>query len=123
MVSIFVATSRAVGSVARAALIAVTPKADEMGVHVELEEGSDGHGLVRDVGAVLQILTNLLFNAIAFTPSGRKVRLSLRDDADQTVFTVVDEGPGVPSERAANMFTSRESMRPECAPTHRRASR
>ncbi|HEX6275084.1 MAG TPA: hybrid sensor histidine kinase/response regulator [Polyangiaceae bacterium] len=99
-------------SVARAALIAVTPKADEMGVHVVLEEGADGHALVRDVGAVLQILTNLLFNAISFTPPGRTVRLSLRDDADQSVFVVTDEGPGVPSERAATMFSSRESMRP-----------
>jgi CheY-like chemotaxis protein len=99
-------------SVARAALIAVSPKADEMGVHVVLEEGADGHGLVRDVGAVLQILTNLLFNAISFTPPGRTVRLALRDDAEHCVMSVTDEGPGVPSERAANMFSSRESMRP-----------
>jgi CheY-like chemotaxis protein len=99
-------------SVARAGLIAVTPKADEMGVHVLLEEGADGHGLVRDVGAVLQILTNLLFNAIAFTPSGKTVRLEIRDEGDQCVFAVHDEGPGIPSERAEKLFVARESMRP-----------
>ncbi len=99
-------------SVARAALIAVTPKADETGVHVVLEEGADGHGLVRDVGAVLQILTNLLFNAISFTPSGGTVRLSLRDDGEHCVLSVVDQGPGIPLDRSASLLTARESTRP-----------
>jgi CheY-like chemotaxis protein len=83
-----------------------------MGVHVVLEEGADGHGLVRDVGAVLQILTNLLFNAISFTPSGKTVRLTIRDDSDHCVLAVTDEGPGIPSERVENLFVARESMRP-----------
>lgn len=99
-------------SVARAALIAVTPKADECGVHVLLEESADGHSLVRDVGAVLQILTNLLFNAISFTPSGRTVRLELRDDAGFCVFSVSDEGPGIPADRAATLFSSSDTTRP-----------
>lgn len=98
-------------SVARAAVLAVSPQAEARGVTLELEDSPDGHGLVRDVGAVLQILTNLLFNAIAFTPSGKTVRLGIRDDGPLTVFSVRDEGPGIEASRAENLFSSASSTR------------
>lgn len=98
-------------SVARAAVLAVSPQAEARGVTLDLEESPDGHGLVRDVGAVLQILTNLLFNAIAFTPSGKTVRITVRDDGPLSVFAVRDEGPGIDADRAANLFASSASTR------------
>jgi CheY-like chemotaxis protein len=98
-------------SVARAAVLAVSPQAEARGVTLSLEENADGHGLVRDVGAVLQILTNLLFNAIAFTPSGKTVHLGLRDDGPLTIFSVQDEGPGIEASRAQNLFSSSASTR------------
>jgi CheY-like chemotaxis protein len=98
-------------SVARAAVLAVSPQAEARGVTLVLEESPDGHGLVRDVGAVLQILTNLLFNAIAFTPSGRTVHVTIRDDGPLTVFGVQDEGPGIEASRAQTLFSSSASTR------------
>jgi CheY-like chemotaxis protein len=98
-------------SVARAAVIAVSPQADARGVLLSLEEGPDGHDLVRDVGAVLQILTNLLLNAISFTPPGKHVMLSIRDDGACTVFAVRDEGPGLDAARADSLFSSSTSTR------------
>jgi CheY-like chemotaxis protein len=98
-------------SVARAAILGVTPKAQGAGVALSLEDGPDGHDLVRDVGAVLQILTNLLLNAIAFTPRGRTVTVSIRDEGPVAVFTVCDEGPGIEAARAANLFGGLDSTR------------
>jgi len=98
-------------SVARAAVIAVSPKAEGAGVTLSLEDGPDGHDLVRDVGAVLQILTNLLLNAIAFTPRGRTVHVALRDEGPFAVFTVSDEGPGIEASRAATLFGGLDSTR------------
>ncbi|HEY3493054.1 MAG TPA: hybrid sensor histidine kinase/response regulator [Polyangiaceae bacterium] len=98
-------------SVARAAVLAVTPQAEAHGVVVQLEEGDDGHGFVRDVGAVLQILTNLLLNAIAFTPGGGSVTVGLRDDGACAVFSVRDEGPGIEPSRAATLFDDAQSTR------------
>ena len=98
-------------SVAKAAVLAVTPQAESQGVAVSIEKGSDGHGLVRDVGAVLQILTNLLLNAIAFTPSGRAVRVGVHDDGPFCVFSVEDEGPGIEPSRVANLFSAQASTR------------
>lgn len=98
-------------SVAKAAVLAVTPQAESQGVTVSIEKTSDGHGLVRDVGAVLQILTNLLLNAIAFTPSGRSVRVGVHDDGPFCIFSVEDEGPGIEPSRVANLFASQTSTR------------
>jgi CheY-like chemotaxis protein len=98
-------------SVARAALLGVGPQATERGVALILEDSPDGHDLVRDVGAVLQILTNLLLNAVAFTPPGRTVRVSLQSDGAYNVFVVADEGPGIPPERASTLFSAPTSTR------------
>ena len=98
-------------SVARAAVIAVTPQAEAQGINLQLEDGSDGHGFVRDVGAVLQILTNLLLNAIAFTPAGGTVTVGLRDDGACSIFSVRDEGPGIEPSRAATLFDDAQSTR------------
>lgn len=61
---------------------------------------------------VLQILTNLLLNAIAMSPSGSTVRVEAIAGARGTVvFTVSDEGPGVPPERRATLFDAGLSTR------------
>lgn len=98
-------------SVAKAAVLAVTPQAEGQGITVSIEKTSDGHGLVRDVGAVLQILTNLLLNAIAFTPNGRSVRVGVHDDGPFCIFSVEDEGPGIEPSRVANLFSTQSSTR------------
>jgi CheY-like chemotaxis protein len=98
-------------SVAKAAVLAVGPQAELHGVTVTLERGSDGHGLVRDVGAVLQILTNLLLNAIAFTPRGRLVKVGVHDDGPFCIFSVRDEGPGIEPSRVENLFSAPTSTR------------
>lgn len=54
---------------------------------------------------ILQILTNLLLNAIAVSPAQGMVFLDVTSDAlGQVVFGVADEGPGVPVERRANLL-------------------
>ena len=98
-------------SVAKAAVMAVSPQAESKSIKVSLQAGSDGHGLVRDVGAVLQILTNLLLNAIAFTPEGRSVTVSIEDDGPFCLFRVQDEGPGIEPSRIAKLFESGDSTR------------
>ncbi len=96
---------------ARTAITGVTPEAQRRGVEILLEADSAGHGLISDVGVALQILTNLLLNALAFTPRGSRVTLSIREDAQHAVFSVSDEGPGIPEERARCIFEGPVSTR------------
>ncbi len=51
-----------------------------------------------------QVLTNLLTNAVQASPPRGVVRLEGRCDADGVVFTVTDEGVGVPLEHRARLF-------------------
>ncbi|MRG97669.1 ATP-binding protein [Polyangium spumosum] len=54
---------------------------------------------------ILQILTNLLLNAVAVSPARGSVLLDASlDGPDDVVFGVTDEGPGVPVERRANLL-------------------
>jgi CheY-like chemotaxis protein len=55
--------------------------------------------------SLLQILTNLLLNAIAFSPRGSIVRLSVgAGSGDRVPLLVEDEGPGVPPEIRDRIF-------------------
>jgi signal transduction histidine kinase len=64
----------------------------------------DGIVLVTDGDRVLQIVSNLLANAIQWTPAGGTVRLALTAGADEVVVTVTDTGPGIAPEELERIF-------------------
>jgi PAS domain S-box-containing protein len=51
-----------------------------------------------------QILTNLIGNAIKFTPEGGKITVSARREGDQARIEVRDSGPGIPLEEQQRVF-------------------
>jgi len=51
-----------------------------------------------------QVLTNLLFNSVKFSPSGGKIRLCARKDMEFALISIVDEGPGIPPDRLEQIF-------------------
>ncbi len=74
--------------------------------HVNLEAtGGDLVGAVRgERDRVLQVLSNLVGNAIKYTPSGGTVRIEAAREGDLARFTVRDPGPGIPSEQVPHVF-------------------
>ena len=54
---------------------------------------------------VLLILENLIQNALDVTPAGKAVRLAVCAEGDRLVMEVADEGPGLPPEMQARLFT------------------
>jgi CheY-like chemotaxis protein len=70
------------------------------------------HQLVEPAPQLLQILTNLLLNAVAMTPRGGTLRVDARPSGQQVVFGVSDEGPGIPAHRRDTLFSSGISTRP-----------
>jgi signal transduction histidine kinase len=52
----------------------------------------------------LQVFTNLLGNAIKFTPKGGEIRILAALDNGEIRFTVADSGPGIPPEHLNHVF-------------------
>ena len=50
------------------------------------------------------VFTNLLDNALRFTPAGGRVTVAARTDAQGLRFSVADSGPGVEPEHLARLF-------------------
>jgi CheY-like chemotaxis protein len=98
-------------SVAESALVGVGPQAEQRGVRLDLELADASSALLGSVGALLQILTNLLLNAIDFSPRGSTVTLGIREDGSSVIFSVSDQGPGIDPERVATLLSAPNSTR------------
>ncbi|HEV2319901.1 MAG TPA: hybrid sensor histidine kinase/response regulator, partial [Verrucomicrobiae bacterium] len=67
-----------------------------------------------DAHAVDQIFSNLLSNAVKFSPSGKKIYVTIQPDGDCVECSIRDEGPGFTEADKARMFRryGRLSARP-----------
>ena len=92
--------------VVAASVATMAPIADASGVRLAAERGDPGELLVvGDMRQLEQALTNLLANAIKFTPSGGLVRLHTGPDADgNAVLRISDTGIGIPEQDRAHLF-------------------
>ena len=57
-----------------------------------------------DRDKIHQVLTNLLANAIKFTPSGGRIDLSVSQSKGTTSFRIIDNGQGIPPEEVGQIF-------------------
>lgn len=53
---------------------------------------------------IVRVLSNLLSNALKFTPPGGTVSVEVEAQNDSTLFSVRDTGPGIKSERLSHVF-------------------
>jgi signal transduction histidine kinase len=73
-------------------------------VHIRLEPGTPDTLLV-DTQRLLQVLTNLLQNALKYSPDGSPVEVVAASTAEGTVtFTVTDHGPGIDPTELERIF-------------------
>ncbi|WP_437280233.1 ATP-binding protein [Sorangium sp. So ce375] len=74
--------------------------------HVRFEQRLKEPGLVirAEWERVLQVLSNLLGNALKFTPQSGQVTLSVDRDGAMARFAVLDSGPGIPRENLTSIF-------------------
>jgi two-component system OmpR family sensor kinase len=57
-----------------------------------------------DEARLRQVMSNLVGNAIAHTPSGSAVRVGVGTDGEDAVLEIADTGPGLPPEQARLVF-------------------
>jgi signal transduction histidine kinase len=61
--------------------------------------------VLADPERIHQALSNLLSNAVEFSPEGREIVVGARRTDDSVEFYVTDRGIGIPREEQANLFT------------------
>lgn len=66
-------------------------------------EGSLERGLW-DINLIKHILTNLLGNALKYSPQGNPVEFKIIVESEQVVFKIVDRGIGIPSKDQEHLF-------------------
>jgi signal transduction histidine kinase/DNA-binding response OmpR family regulator len=94
-----------VSEVVEAAEIIFAPAAAEHALELVIEREADLPYLDADPHRLVQVLGNLLSNAMKFTPSGGRVVLSAGAIADEGVrFAVSDTGSGIPAEDLSHVF-------------------
>jgi two-component system phosphate regulon sensor histidine kinase PhoR len=81
-------------------------RAEAKNLAITLDRGKlDGETLVlADEEAVRQILDNLIDNAIKYTPSGGRVRVSCSLDPEAVTVEVADTGIGIPRDELPRIF-------------------
>jgi signal transduction histidine kinase len=57
-----------------------------------------------DPGRLMQVLSNVVGNAVKFTPAGGTVRLCARIHDEYITISVSDTGPGIPADSLAHIF-------------------
>ena len=90
------------GNLARLAVELMAPAAGVAGLALRAE--TEPGELLADPDRIVQTLTNLIGNAVKFTPSGGSIRVSTVRDGGDLRFAVVDDGPGVPGDRLEAIF-------------------
>jgi len=78
------------------------PMLDGRTVHTDLP--ADLPPVELDYLEIDQVLTNLIENAVRYTPAGSPIELSARVDGDQMVISVADRGPGIPPDDRERVF-------------------
>jgi PAS domain S-box-containing protein len=97
-----------VDEVVEAALAACAPIARRKGVAVEWTGASGLPPLVADRARIIQVLQNLIENAVHFSPPGGRVRIDAREEPDGELagveIEVGDSGPGFDPEDLTRLF-------------------
>jgi PAS domain S-box-containing protein len=81
-----------------------TPLVGAAGHTLALQLADEGLELVADPIRLGQVVSNLLNNAAKYTPSGGRIELSARREADDAVISVADNGIGIPPDALPQVF-------------------
>jgi signal transduction histidine kinase len=80
------------------------PYAEQKKVHLVLDGDPRGVTVTGDRGKVMEILDNLLYNSLKFTPSQGTILLSGKKEDGFAVICVSDSGTGIPKEKLLKIF-------------------
>jgi PAS domain S-box-containing protein len=81
------------------------PRAAANGVALECLAPSEAATAWIDAGQIQRVLSNLVGNAMKFTPGGGSVVVRAEASGEEVTFMVADTGPGIPAEELPHVFS------------------
>ncbi|MGZ3700055.1 MAG: ATP-binding protein, partial [Bdellovibrionota bacterium] len=79
---------------------------EKAGVRIR-RSGAEGPVVANiDSARICQALDNLLLNAVKFSPKGGEVEVAMKVEGENSVISVIDQGPGIAPQRAKQLFTA-----------------
>src|SRR5712691_5853136 len=96
--------TRDLGGEVRIAVEALVETAQQQGVELLLAPVKQPLPINADADRLQQILTNILSNALKFTPDGGRVEVTVGHDADAGVVQVRDTGEGIDADFLPHVF-------------------
>lgn len=76
----------------------------EKNIEIQFEPGIGIQRNLMDPMKIRQVLVNLLANAVKFSPSGKKITISLDEQKDGVLVAVKDQGIGIPEDELEKVF-------------------
>jgi signal transduction histidine kinase len=86
------------------AVDAIRPAAQAAGHSLEVVEEDEQLTVYGDFARLTQVVSNLLSNAVRYTPPAGSIRVTLRRERGTAVITVQDTGIGIPPHMLENIF-------------------
>jgi PAS domain S-box-containing protein len=93
-----------VAELAIGAIELLQPVAVQKGIGLRWTEGELLPPVHADRGRIMQVLSNLIGNALKFVPRGGAVTVAARPEATEVVFEVSDDGPGIAADHLPHLF-------------------
>ncbi|OCW56138.1 alkaline phosphatase [Hoeflea olei] len=87
----------------------ISDRLKESGLTLEIDTAQAPGHMTGDPQRLKQILFKLLMNAANFAPDGSVVRLACTQDDEAIVFSVSDQGPGIPENARKDVFARFET--------------
>ena len=101
-----------VAEVIRLCVKSETSAAERRQHRLEIESVSDIPPVCADPKALRRVLSNLIENAIKYTPDGGLIIVSAREEDDRVAITVADNGRGIPADDLPVLFDKFHRGRP-----------
>jgi signal transduction histidine kinase len=98
------------GDVVRRAAGILGVRAQERGIAIDTPGASDVLLAIGEFRRVLQILLNLIGNAINYSPEGSRVSVTLEREGDRALVHVTDQGEGLAPGQQAAVFEKFERL-------------